>query len=93
MDIMGNLSGRHIQIAPDVRGRQNFFTLEVVDPDGQSRRYAVFLEPKKDARRKRRILLRVQSAYILDRLPNRLQKAGKVTLSKLLRATYLGNSF
>jgi hypothetical protein len=52
--------------------------------------YAVFFEVSKDHRRKKRMLLRVQSAYRLDTLSERLKKGGKVNFAQLLRATYAG---
>ena len=68
----------------------NFMTLEVVDPAGQKKHYAVFFEVKKDSRRKKRILLHVQSAYLLDTLTDRKKKAGKVRFHVLLKAAYEG---
>ena len=69
---------------------QNFVTFEILNAAEELKRYAVFFEVEKDRRRKKRLLLRVQSAYILETLTQRLQKAGKVSFNKLLKATYEG---
>ncbi|MDN7468251.1 hypothetical protein QZM43_21190 [Burkholderia orbicola] len=53
--------------------------------------YAVFFEVSKDRIRKRRLILRVQSAYMLDGGLNRRQReARKVALRTLLRASLEG---
>lgn len=88
--LVEELHARRIQIAPDDRGAENFFTLELFDAEGATKHYAVFIEPTRDARRKRRLLLRVQSAYVLDKLSKRMKDAGKVSFDKLLKAAYLG---
>lgn len=66
----------------------NFFIAEDLGSD--SGLYAVFFEVKRDRRRKKRMLLYVQSAYRLDRLKKRLANARKIRFRKLLRSTYLG---
>ena len=48
----------------------------------------VVFEVQRDRRRKRRLLLYVQSAYRLEQLTNRLAKGGKVRFATLLRKTY-----
>lgn len=50
----------------------------------------MFFEVKRDSRRKKRILLHVQSAYLLDTLTDRKKKAGKVRFHVLLKAAYEG---
>ena len=67
----------------------NYFTAEVTGSDAPGM-YAVFFEVQRDKRRKRRLLLYVQSAYRLERLSNRLAKGGKVRFATLLRKTYQG---
>lgn len=49
--------------------RENFVTLELAPRavGGLPRNYVVFFDVKKDRRRKKRLLLRVKSAYVLDR--------------------------
>jgi hypothetical protein len=69
---------------------QNYVTLEAVDVSGAAVEYGVFFEVTKDARRKRRLLLHVQSAYALDTVNKRLRNAGKVSFEVLLRAAYEG---
>jgi hypothetical protein len=81
------LSRRTIRYAGD--GRLNYFTAEATRAEAPGI-YAVFFEVERDKRRKRRLLLRVQSAYKLERLSNRLAKAGKVRFTTLLRKTYEG---
>ncbi|CAB5082694.1 hypothetical protein IST4116A_02801 [Burkholderia cenocepacia] len=65
--------------------------MEAVASDGTQRVYAVFFEVSKDRIRKRRLILRVQSAYMLDGGLNRRQReARKVALRTLLRASLEG---
>jgi hypothetical protein len=52
-------------------------------------RYAVFFEVKRDRKRKRRVLLRVQSAYILDEPSKRLLKADKMRFQVILKRAYV----
>jgi len=84
-ELVKDLPKRTIRYAGD--NRLNYFTAEVTgsDPTGV---YAVFFEVQRDKRRKRRLLLYIQSAYRLDRLTNRLAKGGKVRFATLLRKTY-----
>ena len=84
------LHKRTIQIAAS--DRQNFVTFEEFDGDGKFVcRYGVFFEPTRDSHRKKRIVLRVQSAYAMeDGLTKRLSKPKKVNFLTLLRKVYLG---
>jgi hypothetical protein len=66
----------------------NYFTAEVTGSEAPGI-YVVFFEVRRDKRRKRRLLLCVQSAYKLDRLTHRLAKADKVRFAILLRKAYL----
>jgi hypothetical protein len=69
----------------------NFVTVENANCDGTSSLYAVFFDVERDRSRRRRLVLRIQSAYALDGgLTKRQAKAGKVTFETLLRAAYLG---
>ena len=88
-DIVVQLPFRRITIANEKQ--PNFVTLEQLNEDGTTSLYAVFFEAERDLSRKRRIVLRIQSAYVLDNgLTRRQEKAGKVGFATLLRATYLG---
>ena len=84
-ELVKDLPRRTIRYAGD--NRLNYFTAEVTGSDATGV-YAVFFEVQRDKRRKRRLLLYVQSAYRLDRLTNRLAKGGKVRFATLLRKTY-----
>lgn len=69
----------------------NFVTLEMFDVVGdKARRYAVFFEVTRDHKRRKRLLLHVQSAYELSELTKRQAKAGKVRFPILLKAAYEG---
>ncbi len=85
--LVKDLSRRTVRYAGD--GQVNYFTAEAKQL-GAPGVYAVFFEVERDKRRKRRLLLYVQSAYRLERLSNRLAKAGKVRFATLLRKTYEG---
>ncbi|WP_229513521.1 hypothetical protein [Paraburkholderia terrae] len=88
-DIVVQLPFRRITIANEKQ--PNFVTLEQLNEDGTTSLYAVFFEAERDRSRKRRIVLRIQSAYVLDNgLTRRQEKAGTVGFATLLRATYLG---
>ena len=88
VSIVRDLHQRTIQVAG--ADAPNFMTFEFIDADQVTKTYAVFFEVEKDSRRKRRLLLRIQSAYILDDLTQRQKKAGKVRFSVLLKAAYEG---
>ena len=92
----------HADFSPDLlrtlqRGRSryagddslNYFTAEVTGLEAPGV-YAVFFEVERDKRRKRRLLLYIQSAYRLERLTHRLANAGKVRFATLVRKTYQG---
>lgn len=89
--LIKELEARTIRVAGT--GKQNFVTLELLAAEGdppEAAIYGIFFEVKKDTRRKKRILLHVQSAYRLDSVRKRLEKAGKATFKTLLRKAYLG---
>jgi len=87
--IMLNLASRRITLADD--RRPNFVTHEHVDAQGHKTLYAVFFEVERDRRRKR-LISRVQSAYVLEGgLTRRQREAKKIALSTLLRNIHKGS--
>jgi hypothetical protein len=82
--LVRELPNRRIQVATDAR--QNFMTMEV--PEEHTGYYVVFFMVERDKHRRKRMLLRVQSAYLLESLTDRQRKAGKVNFSTLLKAAY-----
>ncbi|VWD28039.1 hypothetical protein BCO18175_05970 [Burkholderia contaminans] len=87
--VIVGLATRRIVVADE--RQPNFVTMETIASDGTQRVYAVFFEVSKDRIRKRRLILRVQSAYMLDGGLNRRQReARKVALRTLLRASLEG---
>jgi hypothetical protein len=83
------LHKRRIVLAGE--GRQNFLTLETTNAAGEPRHYAVFFEVSRDKLRKRRLMMRVQSAYVLDRgLSRRQREARRVLLRNILLAALEG---
>ncbi|WP_239482925.1 hypothetical protein [Paraburkholderia sp. C35] len=88
-EIVIQLPSRRITVANE--NQPNFVTLENMNEDGTTTLYAVFFEAERDRIRKRRMVLRIQSAYVLDKgLTKRQEKAGKIGFATLLRAAYLG---
>ena len=83
--LVKDLPKRAIRYAGD--NKLNYFTAEVTGTKTPGV-YAVLFEVVRDKRRKRRLLLYVQSAYRLERLTNRLAKGGKVRFATLLRKAY-----
>lgn len=81
--IMRELIDRKIQVLPTA----NFLTIEM-HRKNEEEKYAVFFDVKKDVRKKKRILLRVQSAYLLEKFSFRQQKAKKVGFYTLIRSVY-----
>ncbi len=83
--LVHELATRHIRIAD--ASRPNFVTLELQPANtGEGPlHYAMFFEVKKDRSRKRRLLLRVQSAYILENPSKRLLKAEKMRFHVILK--------
>ena len=81
------LGNRHIQVADPTR--PNFVTFELPATDGKAaQKYAIFFEVTRDKKRSKRLLLRVQSAYILTKPSKRLQKALKINFRVLLKQQY-----
>jgi len=83
------LPNRHIQVADPTRPNFVTFELPPSNPGGKQIRYAVFFEVKRDRKRKRRMLLRVQSAYVLDEPSKRLLKADKIKFLVILKRAYV----
>ena len=88
-EIVMSLGGRRITMADE--RRPNFVTLEHVDEaNRRTLLYAVFFEVGKDKTRKR-LVLRVQSAYVLENgLTKRQRNAKKIALATLLRNVHKG---
>jgi hypothetical protein len=86
--LVKNLEQRLVRFAGD--GASNYFTAEDLSQDPIPGTYAVFFEVERDKKRRKRMLLRIQSAYRLDTLHNRLAKAGKIRFATLLRKGYQG---
>lgn len=80
-----DLHARHIRVADP--SRPNFVTLEIqpTHPEEETLHYAMFFEVKKDRFRKRRMLLRIQSAYILENPSKRLLNADKMRFHVILK--------
>jgi hypothetical protein len=85
--IMREMHLRHITVADPSR---NFVTFEHQNQDGKIMYYGVFFEASKDKFRGGRIILRVQTAYLLKSMNKRLQSARKVRFSVLIKAIYEG---
>ena len=88
--LIAELSNRHIKIADS--SRPNFVTFEPPTDliPNENRPYSIFFEVVKDSKRKRRLLLRVQSAYLLDNLTKQLKDAKKMNFPVILRRAYKG---
>lgn len=87
--ILLTLDQRRIVVANE--SSRNFMTVEVKNEDGSELNYAVFFDVEKDQKRRRRLILRVQSAYCLAHgLTKRQKEAKKVNLDVLLKAAYEG---
>lgn len=87
--LVKSLPKQKIIVANDVQ--QNLMTWEILTADGESLIYAIFFELDKDRTRKRRLILRVQSAYHLEAgLSKRQKGAKKVGWLTLLRAAHEG---
>lgn len=88
--LVAELSSRQIKVLGG--NKPNYLTIESIDQDGTKVSYTLFFEVLKDQRRKKRIVLRVQSAYVLKSLTAAQKKAGKVNLTVLLKAVYQGRT-
>nr|WKF61473.1 hypothetical protein HUO10_006004 [Paraburkholderia busanensis] len=87
-DLAMTLAERPIIIANE--RQPNFMTLQKTREDGSTSLYAVFFEVEKDRSRRQRLILRIQSAYLLENeLTKRQRQAKKVSFRTLLRAAYV----
>lgn len=89
-ELVNQLHNRHIRVLGG--GTQNYLTFEAHDNNGKAACYSVFFEVRKDSARRKRIIMRVQSAYLVDELTPRQRSARKVNLSVLLKAVYEGRA-
>lgn len=80
------LGRRRIIVADERRG--NFVTFELLDASGRKVYYSVYFDVAKE--RKRRLLLRVQTAYLRNALSAREAHAKPVKLKTLLKAALEG---
>jgi hypothetical protein len=84
--LIHELPRRLIRFARDLP--QNFITTELIESAGTPRQhYVMFFEVSRDPKRKRRLLLKVQSAYLKEALEPRLIKGRRISFSTLLKAT------
>jgi hypothetical protein len=86
--LVKEFSQRHIRFGR--QHPQNFFTAECADVNSTPGMYVVFFELARDKKRKQRVLLHIQSAYWLQKLPRRLESSRKVRFATLLKAAYNG---
>jgi hypothetical protein len=88
--IINGLGNRRIHVAD--ASRPNFVTLELIGSTlpGGAGTYAVFFELKRDRNRAKRLLLRVQTAYLINTPNNRMKSAQRIGFSTLLKRAYLG---
>ena len=87
--LIQELQTRPIKVADPAR--PNFVTFEIrpAEPGAPPSNYAVFFEVRRDSKRKRRLLLRVQSGYVLETLTKRLREAPKMSFRVILKNTYI----
>ena len=73
----------------DIR-QPNFVTFELKESKDSAKlkRYAVYLFAEKDRVRKRRVLLRIQSAYIPTEWTRRQEQAHKISFRNLIKRAY-----
>ena len=83
--LVHDLEKRLIRIADESRPNFVTFELQPASAGEEPLHYAMFFEVKKDRSRKRRMLLRVQSAYILDNPSKRLLEAKKMRFHIILK--------
>ncbi len=80
-----DLEMRLIRIADESRPNFVTFELEPTNAGEEPMYYAMFFEVKKDRLRKRRMILRVQSAYILENPSRRQLEAKKMRFHIILK--------
>lgn len=81
--IVRNLPSRQIRMAE----RQNYFLVEEATADGGTVDYAIFFEVSRDGKR-RRLFLRIQTAYTGLRITARLRDAKKVRFNTLVKSVF-----
>lgn len=81
--IVRDLPARQIRMAE----RQNYFLVEDATTDGATVDYAIFFEVSRDGKR-RRLFLRIQTAYTGLRITSRLRAAKKVRFSTLVKSVF-----
>jgi hypothetical protein len=88
--LMKELRSRAIQIAGE--NPLNFMTSEKIDDGdlGHPRHYVVFFQVLRDLKRRRRLLLNVQSAYAKELIAQRQRERRRVSILKILKTTSLG---
>ena len=88
-DLVHQLPTRRIVVAHPSQG--NYLTVEVQSGPAAGQLYGVFFEVTNDRNRKKRLILRIQSAYLLDKgLSPRQKAAKKVGWATLLKSAYTG---
>ena len=87
--LIRELPRRAIRFARDLS--QNFITVELIEGKDQApaQHYVVFFEVSRDPKRRRRLLLKVQSAYVKEPFEPRLTNGRRVSFSTLLKATFM----
>lgn len=83
-----DLQTRHIFVADPTRPNYVIYELPQAAHGVKPERYAVFFEVKKDRVRRKRMLLRVQSAHILRNPTKRLLKADKMRFQIIMKRAY-----
>jgi hypothetical protein len=86
-DIVKTLPSRSILVAsPSI---PNFVTYEIITSSGETKKYSVFFMAQRDKKRKKRVLLRIQSAYVLENETKRQASASKISFRNLIKRAYL----
>ena len=88
LPIVRQLPSQRIFIADP--SRPNYLTFEILQGvDQKPKQYAVFFQVERDKLRRKRVLLRIESAYILEQPTKRLRQAEKISFGVLLKQAYL----
>ncbi|MDH1477726.1 hypothetical protein N5F13_24890 [Comamonas thiooxydans] len=86
--IVQQLRDRHIRALGSPHF--NFATFEDTEVSGRPMIYAVFFNLKKSTQRKKRLILTIESAYAIECMTAKQNKAGKVRLKTLMKAIHEG---
>lgn len=86
--LVKDLGTRRIFVADEKRKNGNFVTREVQTDSGTAGLYSIFFEVEKE--RKHKLKLRVQSAYVREKLTKRESDAKKVRLHTIFKAVFEG---